>query len=132
MKLSFVVHGPPVPKERARVVTRTDASGKSKTRGVTPARTAAYEKLVGMVAMGARSHVSAWPWQDKRARFGVSLRVYRSAERGDLDNFIKSATDACKGILWPDDSQVRRIDAVVEGCEKGRERIALDVWTLDD
>lgn len=131
MKLSFVVHGPPVPKERARVVARTDASGKSKTRGVTPTRTAAYEKHVGLVAMGARSHCGAWPWQDKKARFGFELRVYRSTDRGDLDNYIKSATDACKGILWPDDSQVRRIEASVERCEKGRERIAVEVRLLD-
>lgn len=132
MRLSFTVNGPPVPKERARVVTRTNASGVSKTRGVTPTRTRAHENLVGMVALAARSHVSAWPWQDKAARFGISIRVYRSIDRGDLSNYEKAIEDGCNGVLWPDDAQIRRRgEGGIYACEKGKERVEVDVWTLD-
>jgi Holliday junction resolvase RusA-like endonuclease len=128
MKLTFVVHGPPVPKARARVATNAEG----KTHAFTPAKTKAYEKHVGMIAMAERTHWRTWPRLDRGARFGLSVRVYRSRGQGDLDNFIKSCLDSCNGVLWVDDSQVRRFgECSVDECEKGKERIEVDVWTLD-
>jgi Holliday junction resolvase RusA-like endonuclease len=72
-----------------------------------------------------------WPWQDKTTRYGIAIRVYRSRDAGDLDNYVKAISDACNGVLWLDDSQIRRIDAMVDGCEKGRERVNVEAWTLD-
>jgi Holliday junction resolvase RusA-like endonuclease len=128
MKLSFVVHGPPVPKARARVATNAEG----KTHAFTPAKTKAYEKHVGTIALATRTHHRQWPHLDKAARFGLSVRVYRSREQGDLDNFIKAALDSCNGVLWVDDSQVRRfVECSVDECEKGKERLEVDAWTLD-
>jgi Holliday junction resolvase RusA-like endonuclease len=130
-KISFVVHGPPVPKARARVVRNNDPTG-PKTRSFTPAKSADYEAHVGMLALAARTKASKWPGLDRGVRLGLSVRVYRSREQGDLDNFVKSALDACNGILWADDWQVRRFgECFVEECDKGRERLEVDVWTLD-
>jgi len=127
-KLSFIVHGPPVPKARARVAT----NGDGKTHAFTPAKTKAYEAHVKTIAMATRTHHRHWPHLDRSVRFGLSVRVYRSAERGDLDNFIKAALDSCNGVLWVDDSQVRRFgECSVDECEKGKERIEVEVWTLD-
>jgi Holliday junction resolvase RusA-like endonuclease len=128
VRLTFTIPGPPVPKARARVVT--DKQGK--TRGVTPAKTRAYEKHIAMVAMGARSHCSAWPWRDTEARFGLSVRVYRSRDAGDLGNYEKTVEDAFNGVLWPDDRQMRRRgEGGVFDCEKGRERIEVEVWVIE-
>jgi len=129
IRLSFVVHGPPVPKARARVVSRVE-NGKTKTRGVTPAKTRDYEKLVNLCALGARLKHGAWPHVERSVHYGIKLRVFRSRDAGDLDNYVKAVSDACNGVLWLDDSQIRRIDAMVDGCEKGRERVEVEVWTL--
>jgi len=133
MRLSFVVHGPPVPKARARVVQNVDPLlGTTKAHGYTPTKSADYEKHVGMIALAERMKARKWPALDRSVRIGLSVRVYRSREQGDLDNFIKSVKDACNGVLWADDWQVRRFgECSVDECEKGKERIEVDVWTLD-
>lgn len=41
----------------------------------------------------------------------VDVRVYRPAQRGDLDNCLKVVLDAMKGIGYDDDSQIIRITA---------------------
>lgn len=85
-----------------------------------------------MVALAARTHSPRWPWQDKNARYGISVRVYRSRDAGDLDNYEKAIQDALNGVLWHDDSQVRRRgEGGIWACEKGAERIEVDVWMLD-
>ena len=132
-RLTFTVLGPPVPKARARVVHNPNAAfGTRKTNSYTPTKSGDYEKHVGMLALAARTRAAKWPGLDRKTRIGLTVRVYRSREQGDLDNFIKSAKDALNGVLWADDWQVRRLDGcLVEECEKGRERLEVDVWTLD-
>lgn len=105
--------------------------GGPKVSSFTPAKTKAYERHVAVIAGAARSYLRQWPHLDAKARFGLSVRVYRSAERGDLDNFIKAISDACNGVAWVDDSQVRRIEGAVDACDKGRERVEVEVWILD-
>lgn len=130
-KLSFVVHGPPVPKARARVVRNNGPTGQ-RTRSFTPTKSADYEAHVGMLALAARTKVSKWPGLDRGVRLGLSVRVFRSREQGDLDNFVKSAKDACNKVLWADDWQVRRYgEMFVEEVTKGQERLEVDVWTID-
>lgn len=41
----------------------------------------------------------------------VTLRFYRKARRGDLDNRVKILLDALIGYAWHDDSQVAEIHA---------------------
>jgi len=129
-RLTFTVPGPPVPKARARVTSRINIDGKRDTHSFTPAKTKAYEKHVAIIAGAARSHLRQWPHLDAKARFGLSVSVFRSAERGDLDNFIKAVSDACNGVVWVDDSQVRVLRGMVDGCDKGRERVDVEVWVL--
>ena len=142
IRLSFTVHGPPVPKARARVVGVSAnlfallcgrcKSIVGKAHAVTPTKTRDYEKHVQMVAWGARSHCSAWPWQDKTTRYGIAIRVYRSRDAGDLGNYEKTIEDALNGVLWPDDRKLHaRGEGGIFACEKGRERVEVEVWTLD-
>jgi Holliday junction resolvase RusA-like endonuclease len=125
VRLTFVVHGPPVPKARARVVT--DKRG---TRGVTPKKTADYEKVVALVALAARSQNYLWPWQDKAARFGVLVKLHISSHEGDGDNYYKALTDACKSVLWVDDRQIDDGRFVKTKVDKGAERAEVEVWVL--
>lgn len=41
----------------------------------------------------------------------VEIRVYRPAQRGDLDNCLKIILDALKGICYEDDKQIVKITA---------------------
>ncbi len=41
----------------------------------------------------------------------LEMHLYRPAKRGDLDNSLKIAIDALKGIAFVDDKQVKRIEA---------------------
>lgn len=148
MKLTFTIPGPPVPKARARVV---GVSGEvfaklcgrckglaGKAQGVTPTKTRAYESHISKLALFARlnfdaSHVGAsWPKNDKEARFGLSVRVYRSRDAGDLGNYEKTIEDAFNGVIWPDDRQMRRRgEGGVYDCEKGKERVEVEVWVIE-
>lgn len=127
-ELQFVVHGPPVPKARARTVR-----SKGKAITFTPGKTADYESLMSMRALEARCKVSRWPYADKSARFGVAIKVYKSRDQGDLDNFEKSVMDACNRVLWHDDKQViRRGEGGMYECRKGDERISVRVWIVEE
>lgn len=101
MTLAFTVPGPPVPCERARTVRSISKRGE-RVRTFTPDRTAKYKKHVAMFALQAvQAHRQMWP---KGAQYAITVRIYRKADRGDWDNFIKGVQDSCKGILWTDDN----------------------------
>lgn len=122
MKLSFVVRGPPVPWERV-------SFGKSENgtrKGFIPKKTAAYEKLVAAHAVSARLRME-WPWNDRGARFGLVVRVFRSRSVGDWDNYGKAISDACNGVLWVDDRQVVNGSVEIIQCSKGEERAEVEV-----
>lgn len=111
-KLSFTVPGPPVPKERARVVRRRDGSGKS--IGVTPSKTKKYEARVRTAAIAALAH---WRAKTKQrwiatGEFELYCAFYfKDGHRRDLDNCIKSCGDALNGLLYDDDSQLAKLEA---------------------
>ena len=102
VRLVFVVPGAPVPKGRPRVVRNG-----GKVRGVTPARTRAYESTVGVYALQARQlHPGPGPWP-LDAHYSVTAEI--AGGRGDIDNIAKSLLDGCNGVLWSDDARVRRL-----------------------
>lgn len=108
------------------------------TRGVTPAKTKAYEKHVGTIAHAARlafdqyrlTPAQRWPWQEKAARFGISVVIHYSGQGGDCDNYFKTIADACNGVLWVDDRQVDEIRCRKVKTSKGAERAEIEVWVL--
>lgn len=119
LEIRFTVPGPPVPKARARVVDG---------HAFTPRRTAAYERLVAIIASAA---LGARPWLPD-ALYGVEVVVSRSASRGDWDNYAKSVCDACNGILWVDDRQIRDGRVLLRRVAKGHERVDVRVWTMPE
>lgn len=134
MKLSFVVPGPPVPCARPRTTIR-----KGKVVTYTPDKTQAYKEHVRWLAAIARARAErgAHTWNMHSACFALALRVYRHANRGDWDNYAKVCQDALTGILWRDDTQVKR--AVVEfppgpegwGIDRKNPRVEVEVEVIE-
>jgi crossover junction endodeoxyribonuclease RusA len=115
------IPGPPVPKGRPRVVS---SSPGAKARAYTPPKTEAWAKHAAWLAMAARP--AGWPLGEL---YGVSIDVYRSARRGDVDNYAKAALDALNGIAWKDDAAVTHLKAEILECdEKGSEGVGIVVW----
>lgn len=84
----------------------------------------AYKNAVGLLLRAQK--VSKVP---KPQTVSVTLRFYRPRASGDLDNSFKLPFDACNGLVWDDDSQVKaihayqaddkknpRVEVVVESC----------------
>lgn len=120
--LSFTVPGPVVPKHRPRF-----------TGGYayTDSRTRKYEQHVRTSAMAA---LEAWKlknghWNGAR-RFILSVSVYMPDKRKrDLDNCLKSISDALNGLLYNDDSQLDEIYAA-RFLDKEEPRVDVRVATL--
>ncbi len=43
-----------------------------------------------------------------KLEFGLNVKNIISKRSGDTDNYEKGVWDACKGILWIDDSQITK------------------------
>ena len=96
MKLSFIVPGPPQPKERPR-------KGKS-GRFYTPDATRGYEHALHTYALQA-VRLAHWPLATKEP-VAVTLHAYFPDDRRrDLDNAAK-CLDGANGVVWHDDVQI--------------------------
>lgn len=110
--VEVIIDGAPVAKSRA---------GRNGRQSYTPAKTRAFEahgRMAAQIAMTGKSpitgpvHVDVWAilpipksWSQKRQR-QAALGSIRPTTKPDVDNYAKSALDACKGIVFEDDSQV--------------------------
>lgn len=117
--VQFTVTGPPVPYQR---VARAGNG-----RAYTPPESARYRRLVALVATGARQRLDVWPPPCATA-FLLVVHVFRlpprgKQRRGDADNFLKVVADSLTGVLYDDDSQVRRMVVEILDCEVGKERL---------
>lgn len=110
LALAFVVPGPPVPKERPRVVMKPG----QRANGITASRTRTYEEHVGMCALAARQKLFArWPLDAKS--YSIVFRIFESpSQRGDFDNYAKSLADGMQGILYGSDRRIRRATIEVD------------------
>lgn len=94
--LYFVVDGEPIPKERPRV---------SKGKAYTPDNTKKYKELVQQSAsLAMRGKIPS----NRLIYLDIEFRR-KNEVKADVDNLSKAIMDACNGILWQDDKQVRRL-----------------------
>lgn len=94
---TFVVEGPPQPKERPR----RGFNG----RWYTPKATAAYEHKVGACALAAGLRPDAA--ESHAGEYRVVVRLwFKDRRRRDVDNVVKSILDGLNGIAFVDDSQI--------------------------
>lgn len=78
-----------------------------------------YHRTAGMQALAQRVRVQDGP-------LCVSIRVFRPARRGDLDNTAKAILDALKGVAWNDDSQIVELH-LFRGDDAARPRAEIEV-----
>jgi crossover junction endodeoxyribonuclease RusA len=120
MKLTFVVPGPPQPKQRAR-------RGKG-NRWYTPRATRTYEAKVCLFALSALGR-RRW---SRSGRYALTLRqVFGDARRRDADNVAKAIQDALNGVAWDDDSQVVRLTCTRE-IDRKNPRVEVTIERSDD
>lgn len=109
--LRFVVPGEPIPKGRARSRVVRPKSGKAFVQHYTPGETTAYEDRVGLLCRVAVAR-ARWLFTAKD-RFAIAIRVFRTHEGagGDLDNYVKTISDAINGVAFGDDRYIRSLSA---------------------
>jgi crossover junction endodeoxyribonuclease RusA len=102
-EVTFTIDFPIVPKGRPRKGRYGNF--------YTPKETADCEKQIQIIARGACRRGRNSTFQGP-----VALLLDLAAHRGDLDNRIKTVSDALNKILYKDDRQIKRIVAAeVEG-----------------
>ena len=124
-QITFAVHGPPKPKDRPRF------SG----HAYTTKKTREYEQVVRVAAMSAmtmwRNQNAGKHW-NAAGRFGIRVTFFMGDKRKrDLDNCLKSVTDALNKLLYKDDSQLDAISAYRE-YDKESPRSAVSVYRLGE
>lgn len=130
---SLFIPGEPVSKGRARVAPHGG-------RPYTPAKTRAYERQVGLVAMASGVRlvegpvgldvVAIWPipasWPKARREQALVVPEPK-ASRPDADNVVKAVLDGLNGVAWVDDAQVAQLRIrKVYGPEAG---VHVRIWT---
>lgn len=120
MEFAFTVRGPPVPNQRARM----GAGG----RFYTPHETRSYRKRVvldAFAAMATKGLLARGQWP-LDAHYSVRLRICPfDHRRMDGDNVLKTVQDACTGLVWKDDSQVK--ESIVQTVAPNKERAGVTV-----
>jgi Holliday junction resolvase RusA-like endonuclease len=120
--LRFVVPGIPVPKARPRL----GAGGNV----YTPKRTQGFEHTVATFAVQAMAR-NGWS-RNPDDRYAVTLHVYwPDGRRRDLDNALKSTTDAMNGLAYTDDSQIVEVHAY-GSVDSSRPRVEVQVVALGE
>ena len=125
--ITFSVVGEPVPKARARAFIRGGAIGH-----YTPDKTRAYEAAVQAAARAAMGktppltgavRLSLWfflpipaSYSEKRKaellKGTAAMGSASHTKRPDLDNLIKSVSDALNGVVFGDDCQIVQVEAI--------------------
>lgn len=92
----FTVPGRPRPKGRPRM---------SRGRAFTPKTTADYEKLIRHYATG----IVTEPSDSNDITFNVNV-YFKNKTHGDVDNYIKIASDALNKVAYNDDKQIKHVE----------------------
>jgi crossover junction endodeoxyribonuclease RusA len=117
--LAFDVPGPPVPKARPR---RNPRHG----RHYTPRKTQEAEDRIAAVASSAWAGRHMRPWEKPVLLEAVFWLP--SKRRVDLDNLLKTVTDALNGVVYKDDSLIWSLTAAKAF---STDRPRTEVWVYD-
>jgi Holliday junction resolvase RusA-like endonuclease len=114
----------PVPQGRPRAI---NVRGKSIVMKASNSR--AYENGLADAARNRALEIN-WAVPSPQARLELLVDVYRAADQGDLDNFVKAVSDALTSAgVWVDDRRVVRIVANMS-VDRAYPRVELQVRAL--
>lgn len=117
--VALTIPGPPVPKQRARVVMNA-----GRRQAYTPAATRNAEQRIANRLFAAYPHLTP-----TSARLRVVCRFHVKGLRGDTDNFVKLLLDGLQGRAFVNDSQVDSIEASVIRSSPDPHTEA-EIWTM--
>lgn len=134
MKLSFFLHGRPIPKQSARI---------GKFGGYQPKRIKQYADKVRVYCIQALSKEQwkvserpvrvemdfCFPWPSNTKKALVEQRLPR-IKRPDLDNLAKAILDGMDA-LWVDDAQVANLVVRKLNVPRGEEGVSIDVSYIE-
>jgi Holliday junction resolvase RusA-like endonuclease len=142
--IAFELEGEPIGWQRTGIRVITPRHGKPFPSIYTPAATRAYEKALAMTAKVAmrgrkpldgplRLVVTAFmpiprSWSAKK-RDAALAGTIRPTVKPDWDNTGKGASDALKGIVWADDTQV--VDGRVIKLYDERPRLRVEITPIE-
>ena len=138
MKFKFEIE--PVEQARPRAVR----FGKG-VRMYDPKKVAVYKKQLGYLARQAMQERGLEPFDgplevrfefyrsvqtsiSKKERARRLLGAHRPTVKPDLDNYIKSASDALNGIIWADDNLIISLEAKKFYAEQPRLMVEVREW----
>tara|TARA_R110000782_G_scaffold122834_4_gene214232 strand:+ start:2085 stop:2489 length:405 start_codon:yes stop_codon:yes gene_type:complete len=134
MKLSFFIHGRPIPKQSARI---------GKHGGYQPKRIQEYGEKVRMYCAKAVSEgdwkvserpvmvtlLFCFPWPGGTKKALIEDRLPR-IKRPDVDNLSKACLDGMD-VLWVDDAQVSHLVARKLNVPRGQEGVQVEVCYVE-
>ena len=134
MKLSFFLHGRPIPKQSARI---------GKFGGYHPKRIKQYADKVRVYCIQALSDEQwkvserpvivemdfCFPWPSNTKKALIEKRLPR-IKRPDLDNLAKAILDGMDA-LWVDDAQVAKLVVRKLNVPRGEEGVSIDVSYIE-
>lgn len=113
LNLSMIIPGNPVPKGRPRY---------GKGRVYTPKKTKNFERLVASLGFLARVKSGRkTPITAEKVVMNMYFAIRETGRIPDLDNLIKSISDALNGVWYEDDKQITIIHAIRDPVPLGRE-----------
>lgn len=106
MEYSFVIEGPPKPKERPRTTKTGHTFTPPATRKAQERVAAAYDGPMFKGPVHLFLHFEA-----NHTEVTITDAVWDSPLRGDIDNYQKLVQDALQGLAYANDRQVVRVEA---------------------
>ena len=115
--ITIAMDGPPVPKARPKFGRGHTYTPQATRRFQTDFGWTAKRAMIGRKPLAGAIKITAlfelpiprsWP---ERARAAAITGVILPTGRPDLDNYVKSAIDACNGIVFSDDAVICEISA---------------------
>lgn len=115
----------PVAKARPRSTIRYDKSGRPYIQTFTPTNTKEAEAVIALHWL--EKYGQTWIEDELE----VSVLFYMpNKQRGDLDNYIKTVSDALNNVAYKDDKQIIKLYSQFMGIDKDNPRIELILTAL--
>lgn len=131
-KVQFTVCGEPVPKGRARFTKQGFSYTPSHTRKYENlVRLAAQDAMDGRIPIATACEIEVYAympipqsWSQKKKQLALQDAI-RPITKPDGDNFLKSASDACNGVVFVDDNLIT--DWIIHKRYSDRPRLEIEV-----